>query len=557
MLDDFKHIEPSKINDIAALQKLLKTFMNAYESMFSLLSSHQKEIQELRDEINRLKGEHGDFPPREKEEDTESSDEDEDKSDEVEKDKPKRKNKNTKKGAKKPKIEIDEVVTIEMDKSVLPLDAVFKGYREVVQQEIILKRHNKLFRIPIYYSASERKTYSGELPVGEGGEFGGQLKSWLQLLHHYTDVTQGRLAALMETLGLYISSGTISNILLSNTDLMVQEARDILRAGLEKIDYAQMDGTKGVQAGVGKSTQIISTPWYSLSYTMSSKSKADIIWALQGKPGDSVPLIYNALAKEFLADSTVPKKDQRLLSELLVFDQNYSLIELDAILTQQAPHLLTKGTYPKMISALALAYYFTQSDFPTLNCLVSDAGPEYTGIANHQALCWLHEERHYKKMTPILKVHQDALKHFRGQIWEFYKKLLDFKEHPPDQQQAEKQALKKEFDTIFTQQTDYFDLNDRIEKTFAKKDKLLQVLDFPNLPLHNNGAELAVRRKVRKRDISMHTISDKGTQAQDAFMSVVETAAKLGINAFDYLYDRITKQFKRTSLAELIGSATI
>ena len=66
MLDDFKHIEPSKINDIAALQKLLKTFMNAYESMFSLLSSHQKEIQELRDEINRLKGEHGDFPPREK-----------------------------------------------------------------------------------------------------------------------------------------------------------------------------------------------------------------------------------------------------------------------------------------------------------------------------------------------------------------------------------------------------------------------------------------------------------------------------------------------------------
>ena len=80
-----------------------------------------------------------------------------------------------------------------------------------------------------------------------------------------------------------------------------------------------------------------------------------------------------------------------------------------------------------MISALALAYYHTQAYFPTVHCLLSDAGPEYTDIAKHQALCWLHEERHYKKMIPTLKVHQDILKRFSGQIWAFYKKLLDFK----------------------------------------------------------------------------------------------------------------------------------
>ena len=53
---------------------------------------------------------------------------------------------------------------------------------------------------------------------------------------------------------------------------------------------------------------------------MSSKSKANIIWALQGKTGNSIPLIYDKLAVGLLADSIVPKKDQKLLSQLLTFD---------------------------------------------------------------------------------------------------------------------------------------------------------------------------------------------------------------------------------------------
>ena len=49
----------------------------------------------------------------------------------------------------------------------------------------------------------------------------------------------------------------------------------------------------------------------------------------------------------------------------------------------------------------------------------------------------------------------------------------------------------------------------------------------------------------------------KGTQAQDAFMSVIETAVKQGVNAFDYLYDRITMLFKMPSLAEQIAELTL
>ena len=84
----------------------------------------------------------------------------------------------------------------------------------------------------------------------------------------------------------------------------------------------------------------------------------------------------------------------------------------------------------------------------------------------------------------------------------------------------------------------------------------MRVLHLPDLPLHNNQAELAVRRKVRKRDISLHTMSDLGTAAQDAFMSVVETAIKLGVNVFDYLYDRLANKNLMPSLADLIIAKT-
>jgi len=35
-------------------------------------------------------------------------------------------------------------------------------------------------------------------------------------------------------------------------------------------------------------------------------------------------------------------------------------------------------------------------------------------------------------------------------------------------------------------------------------------------------------------------------------MSIIETAIKLGISPFDFIYDRITKQYKMPSLATVI-----
>ena len=80
----------------------------------------------------------------------------------------------------------------------------------------------------------------------------------------------------------------------------------------------------------------------------------------------------------------------------------------------------------------------------------------------------------------------------------------------------------------------------------------MKVLILPELPLHNNAAELAARAKVRKRDVSLQTRTDEGTRANDTFMTIVQTAKKLGVSVYDYIFDRVSNKFKMLSLAKLI-----
>ena len=105
---------------------------------------------------------------------------------------------------------------------------------------------------------------------------------------------------------------------------------------------------------------------------------------------------------------------------------------------------------------------------------------------------------------------------------------------------------------MFSTITRYDQLDERISKTKEKKKSLLKVLTVPEIPLHNNAAELAARAKVRKRDVSLQTVTEKGTKANDTFMSIIQTAKKLSVSAYDYIYDRISNKFEMTSLAQLI-----
>jgi hypothetical protein len=182
---------------------------------------------------------------------------------------------------------------------------------------------------------------------------------------------------------------------------------------------------------------------------------------------------------------------------------------------------------------------------------VSDDAPQFKLIVEEHALCWVHDGRHYKKIHPIVPQNQEKLNQFLNQYWDYYRELLEYKENPSQEKATE---LSEKFDQLFSTQTNYKALDERIVKSKAKKDELLLVLKYPELPLHNNESELGARAQTRKRDVSLHTITDEGTKAQDTFLTIGQTARKLCVNAYEFIYDRISKKFQMPSLASLIPS---
>src|ERR1019366_8555862 len=94
--------------------------------------------------------------------------------------------------------------------------------------------------------------------------------------------------------------------------------------------------------------------------------------------------------------------------------------------------------------------------------------------------------------------------------------------------------------------------DDRISKTNANRQALLRVLEKPYLPLHNNPAELAARRRGRKRELSFGAPTPAGIRAWDVFHTLIGTASLLGVNLLHYFQDRCSRAGRLPALPDLI-----
>ena len=126
------------------------------------------------------------------------------------------------------------------------------------------------------------------------------------------------------------------------------------------------------------------------------------------------------------------------------------------------------------------------------------------------------------------------------------------------------QAWEAEFDALFGASSGYAELDKRIASTRSNKGSLLLVLKFPELPLHNNPAELGARGRVRKRDVSFPGTArqgrcgprtEEGKQAWDTFMTLAATTKKLNVSFYEYVRDRVLKKNVIPPLPELIQNA--
>jgi len=365
-------------------------------------------------------------------------------------------------------------------------------------------------------------------------------------------VSEPKIKEFLETVGIQISAATISRILTKNNEPFHQEKADIVEAGLASTRYQQIDDTSARVKGENHYMQVVNNPYYSAFFTRPHKDRLSVLDILNG--GQRRSYLFNDEAFTLLEGFGLSPKLRAQL-QALALDKEFDEGQMEALLEELYPKPgQGKNNRRRIKEAGAIAAYHQQSDYPVVEVLLSDDAPQYKQLTPYQALCWVHDGRHYKKLYPIGPWHQEKLEEFRGQYWDYYRKLEEYKEKP-SQDEADKLAA--EFDALFATETGYQALDERIAKSSAKKESLLMVLKYPELPLHNNGSELEARVQARKRDVSLHTMSEDGTQANDTFLTLVRTARKLGVNPYEYIYDRVSKRFRLPSLADLIKEKSL
>ena len=519
---------------------LIQRLLNLIEQLSADLRAAQAEVQRLRDELNRLKGEQGkpDIKGNTPKPATGTH------SSEAER----REARPRDKRAKQASVHIDREAVLTVDPTSLPPDAEFKGYEVVVVQDVVVQTDNVQFQKEKYYAASTRQTYLAALPPGYHGQFGPGLRALVLAQYYGQGVSEPKIREFLTQVGVQISVGQIAHLLTQEQAVFHAEKAAVYAAGLRSSPWQQIDDTLTRVDGQNQSCHVVCNPLYSAYFTRPGKDRLTVLAVLYPQP--TRPYCLNAEALQLLEHIQLSRATRRCLAQwhsAPELAEGPFLRRLDAELPR-----LTAYQRQWIITAAAIAAYHADPRWPVIDTLVCDDAPQFDWLTADVMHCWVHAGRPYKKLTPYVAAHQTLRDEFLTRFWDYYRQLRTYQGTPT---LAERERLSAAFDTLFATRTGYTQLDRQIAKTEAQKGTLLRVLDHPELPLHNNAAELAVRQRVRKRDVSFGPRSEAGKEAWDTFMTLAETTKKLGVSFYTYLRDRILAAHTIPPLAELITQA--
>jgi hypothetical protein len=529
-----------QIQDVAQAKQAIIGLLNLVEDLQATVRELQGEVQRLRDENNRLRGEQGkpDIKPNRR---GKLAGPGTDHSSEAERRKPQA----WQKGGKLAQITINREAVLTVDPAQLPADAEFKGYEDSVVQDVVLRTDNVLFHKEKYYSPSARRTYLAPLPLGYDGQFGPGIKALALVQYFACNVTEPKILEFFANVGIHLSAGELSNWLIKDWPELHAEKAAIYKAGLRSSPWQHLDATATRVNGQNEHCHVVCNPLYTAYFTTARKDRLTIVDVLRNLGARTFRI--NAEAIDLLRIFGVAQCTVRRVQGLPQ-DQDLSEAEFSALLDARLP---TLGPQPRarILEAAAVAAYHAQLEFPVIKLLLCDDAPQFNWVTEQLALCWIHEGRHYQKLDPSSAPFRTALTEFTKQFWEYYDELLAYRQQP---NAAEKARLTANFDPLFATVTGYRALDERIEKPRFKKASLLLVLDHPEIPLHNNPAELGARQRVRKRDVSFGPRTPEGAKAWDTFMTLTATAKKLGVSIYHYIQDRVSGAFELPDLADTI-----
>ena len=540
-----------QVEQLLAEEELSERTECAIHNLLNVVEALSADKKSLADEVERLRKQ---LEQKKKSKNTSSKDDKDTASDEDSTSSDHSSEKRRKSG-KKPKaidrrsfkdLTIHDTVECPVDPDTLPPDAVRLQDEIVVVQDIEIKPKNTQFQRHVFYSASQQKYYRGSLPADcDHGDFSASLRALIVALKYCGNMSEPKIGEFLENFDVQVSAGSLSNILTKSAKLFEQEYDDLLIAGLSSTPYQQTDDTSARVKGEFWNTHILCNPFYTFYSTRPGKDRLTVLKVLQNT--ETLQFRFGEATCQLLQDEfSLPRKWSEAiaaLGEVEVSETTLKLL-LEGWFGQRNQQLRTAIEH-----AAAIVFYRQQSSIPIVQTLVCDDAGQFKLLTDKLSLCWIHAGRHYEKLSPIVDRHAKSLDDFLNHYWAYYASLQDYRAGPT-KELAEK--LRLEFDELFSTQTKYAALDDRIAKTAAKKDELLTVLSLPEVPLHNNASELGARVSARRRDVSLHSRSERGVRAMDIFTTLVQTSKKLGISAFAYLRDRLSRSLEMPSLAQSI-----
>jgi transposase IS66 family protein len=496
--------------------------------LLEIIRSQQERIQQLEDEIARIKGlktrpviapSRLEAPPRQVHI-------------------PGRHRPGSEKRSKTAQLTITDEKVIRLDDK--PPGAIFKGYEDFVVQDLIIQPRVIRYRRE-RWQTSDGQTLVAPLPpeVVSGSHFGPHLICFILHQYHHQHVTQPLLWEQLDQFGIDISTGQLSTILTEKAGAFHQEKDRLLPAALEVSPYVQVDDTGARHQGCNGYCTQIGNELFATFESTDSKSRLNFLEILRRPHTDYV-----------INETAVAYWEQQKLTVALVEKLCQGPRQFDDATAWQARLQevgITADRHVRIASEGALLGSLIAHGVSAELGILSDGAGQFDVLVH--IACWIHAERPLARMVPYSEEHRAAIEKVRQRIWELYQDLKAYRQEPKETQRP---VLEARFDELCREQTGFPSVDAVLKRMSEHRADLLRVLERPEVPLHNNLSEGHVRDYVKKRKISGSTRSESGRRARDTFASLKKTCRRLGVNFWAYLQDRVRGLGRVPSLPQLI-----
>jgi hypothetical protein len=442
-----------------------------------------------------------------------------------------------------PRVAVEDQVI----EATVPPGSRFKGYADFLVQDLVLRVRCTRYRRERWLTPDGHLIVA-PLPGGVDGHFGPQLRRFVLAQYHQGQVTVPRLVAQLRAIGLAISTRQVMRLLIHGQQGFLDEARDVLRAGLAQAAWITVDDTGARHKAANGTCTQIGNDHFAWFGTTASKSRLNFLELLRAGHPDYV---INAEALAYMRDRALSgpvierlatHPEHTFPDEAAWMGHLQRLGISDLKVSPDPVRIATEGALWGAIKAHGF--------LPETVIVSDDAGQFRVGC---HALCWVHAERLVHKLDTFTDHQRRMQQSQRALIWWFYRDLKAYRREPTRRRRAE---LRARFDRIFGRRTGFVVLDRLLARLHANKPDLLRVLDHPEIPLHTNGSENDIRAQVTRRKVSSGTRSDTGRDCRDAFLGLAKTCAKLGLSFWDYLGARLAvpEQLAIPYLPQLVQS---